>query len=120
MDEVTTEELAGRLGEAGVTIIDVRTPAEYEGVHGAPCDPRQGHVPGAVNLDLHELAAMTTGELHAVLGPPAGEVIAYCHSGNRSAVACTLLREAGYHARNYEGSWHAWARDPALPVEPST
>jgi thiosulfate/3-mercaptopyruvate sulfurtransferase len=45
------------------------------------------------------------------------EVIAYCHSGSRSQVAVAALRAVGFDARNYVGSWHAWARDPSLPAE---
>ena len=49
---------------------------------------------------------------------PGAEVIAYCHSGSRSAMAVEVLVAAGYDARNYPGSWHEWSRDPALPAEP--
>lgn len=44
-------------------------------------------------------------------------LIAYCHSGQRSALAVEILRAAGYEARNYRGSWHEWSRDPALPSD---
>jgi 3-mercaptopyruvate sulfurtransferase SseA len=29
-----------------------------------------------------------------------------------------VLREAGYDARNYTGSWHEWSRDLGLPASP--
>ena len=44
-------------------------------------------------------------------------MIAYCHSGSRSAMAVHVLTEAGYEARNYVGSWHEWSRSVELPVE---
>jgi 3-mercaptopyruvate sulfurtransferase SseA len=28
-----------------------------------------------------------------------------------------VLREAGYDARNYVGSWHEWSRDPSLEAQ---
>jgi thiosulfate/3-mercaptopyruvate sulfurtransferase len=116
--DVTTEELAGRLGEEGLVLLDVRSAAEYHGMMGAPCDPRHGHIPGALNIDVGDLLAMSVEEIRAAVGVPAGtEVIAYCHSGSRSAHAVLALRAAGYDARNYAGSWHAWSGDPSLPAE---
>lgn len=115
---MTTEEMASRLREGGLLVLDVRSAAEYAGLAGAPCDPRQGHLPGARNLDVNELLGMAAEELRDRIGDPAAvEVIAYCHSGNRSGLAVAVLRAAGYEARNYAGSWHAWSREPSLPIE---
>jgi len=117
---VTTEELAGRLGEPGLLVLDVRTPPEYAGTAGYPCDARGGHVPGALNLELSELLGLGDDELRERLGDPGEvDVVAYCHSGQRSAIAVSRLRTAGYDARNYVGSWHEWSADEALPVEPT-
>ena len=55
--DVTRDELAARLGEEGLTLLDVRTLGEYDGSAGYPCDARQGHIPGARHVDLQELLA---------------------------------------------------------------
>ena len=117
--DVTRDELASRIGEEGLVVIDVRTPAEFSGAGGYPCDPRQGHIPGARNLDVQLLAGLGRPEqVRAHIGAPEGtEIVAYCHSGSRSAIAVTILRRAGYEARNYVGSWHDWSRDPELPFD---
>ncbi len=118
LDDVTTQELAARLGEEGLVLLDVRSPGEFDGTGGYPCDPRQGHIPGARNLDVGVLVGMTAEQIRAWVGLVEGaEVIAYCHSGGRSAHAVAELRGAGYAARNYVGSWHAWAADASLPLE---
>jgi thiosulfate/3-mercaptopyruvate sulfurtransferase len=107
--DVTREELESRLGE--VALLDVRTPAEFTGEAGYPCDPRQGHIGGARNLPLSELLELSPEQIRELVGLPEGaEVVLYCHSGQRSAVAGDLLRAAGYDARNYVGSWHEWSR----------
>ena len=120
-DPVSTAELAERLGEQGLVVLDVRTAEEFAGLAVAPCDPRPGRIPGARRVGLDELFGAAAGGPDAVqklVGAESGaEVIAYCHSGSRSAVAVQLLAAAGYRARNYEGSWHEWSRDPELPAE---
>jgi thiosulfate/3-mercaptopyruvate sulfurtransferase len=114
--DIAVEELAQRLGD--VAIVDVRTAAEYDGSGGQACDPRQGHVPGARNLDVYRLMELAPEEVEAELGvEPGAEVVAYCHSGSRSAIAVQILRALGYDARNYVGSWHEWSRHDDLPVE---
>jgi thiosulfate/3-mercaptopyruvate sulfurtransferase len=115
------EELAGRLGDDAVRILDVRTDPEFGGKGGYPCDPRQGHIPGARHVHVQKLLAgpgqpRPADEVRALVGR-VQEVVAYCHSGSRSALATLALRTAGYSARNYAGSWHEWSRHPELPIE---
>ena len=118
MDDVTLDELRRRMVGDGLALLDVRTPLEYGGAVGAPCDPRQGHIPGARNLPLESILSCRSGEeVRALVRLPEGaEVVAYCHSGSRSAIAAQVLCGAGYAARNYAGSWHEWSRDLTLPV----
>jgi thiosulfate/3-mercaptopyruvate sulfurtransferase len=114
--DIDRDELERRLDE--VPILDVRTPAEFAGEAGYQCDPRQGHIRGARNLEVGELLARTPEEIRELVGLPDGsEIVAYCHSGSRSALAAEALRSAGYRARNYVGSWHEWSADPSLPSE---
>ena len=114
----TTEELVRRLAEPGLTLLDVRSEGEFSGELGYPCDARQGHLPGARHLEVGELLACGGGEaVRELVGLPAGsEIVAYCHSGSRSELAASVLRAAGYAARNYPGSWHEWSADPARPA----
>jgi thiosulfate/3-mercaptopyruvate sulfurtransferase len=119
----TRDELAARLHDPGLTLLDVRRPEEYTGRTGAPCDPRQGHIPGARNIEVSRLFAKAgvprpPAEIREIVDLEEGaDVVAYCHSGSRSALAMIALRAAGYRARNYVGSWHEWSRHPELPLE---
>ena len=116
MSDIALDELVSRLGD--VALVDVRHVSEFDGSGGKPCDPRQGHIPGARHLDLYELMAMSTSDVHEQLGlEPGAEVVAYCHSGSRSAIAAQALRSLGYDARNYFGSWHEWSRHDELAIE---
>lgn len=109
------DELASRLGE--VVVVDVRTRGEYDGSLGNACDPRRGHIPGARHLDVSRLAGLDPASIADELGVESGEIVAYCHSGARSAIATGILRALGYDARNYVGSWHEWSSREELPVE---
>jgi thiosulfate/3-mercaptopyruvate sulfurtransferase len=113
VEDVTLAELRERLGDEELTVLDVRTTLEFEGVAGAHCDPRQGHIPGALNVPLERiLECRSAADVRGVIGLPEGaEIVAYCHSGSRSRFAAEVLQGAGYKARNYVGSWHEWSRE---------
>ena len=66
-------------------LVDVRTPEEF----------RSGHLPGAINLPLDQLGAVPL--------PKGRPVFVYCHSGARSAQACSTLRAMGCQASNLGG-----------------
>lgn len=72
----------------GATIIDVRTPGEYQG----------GHIKGSINIPLDKLG----GQLKKINKDK--PVITCCASGMRSASAKRILQENGYEAHN-GGSW---------------
>ena len=109
------------LEDPAVQIVDVRREDEYSGKGGYPCDPRQGHIPGARNVEVSMLFAApgvpkSPEEVRALVDSDR-DLITYCHSGSRSGLAVVALRAAGYDARNYFGSWHEWSRHAELPME---
>jgi rhodanese-related sulfurtransferase len=84
---------ARRLVAAGARLVDVRSPEEFG----------NGHLPGAVNLPVHELDRRM-----AEVGPRDGELILYCRSGRRSAKAAALLRAHGFTKVHNLGPMTAW------------
>jgi rhodanese-related sulfurtransferase len=99
---ITPQEYTSRYvqGAEGHLLLDVRTAEEFA----------QGHIPGAVNISVQELG----DRLSEV--PRDEPVVVYCRSGNRSATAAQLLRDAGYTAVFDLGGIRAW-QDAGLPVE---
>ncbi len=73
-------------------LLDVRTVSEY----------REGHIPGADLIPLHEL----DGRIRKL--PKNREIICICRSGNRSKGATKQLLAAGYTAVNMKGGMRAW------------
>ena len=80
---LTPEEAKARLdsGDA-VTLLDVRTEAEYE----------ESHIPGAVCLPVESIGTQPP----ASLPDPDAEILVYCRSGRRSAQAAGTLAKLGY------------------------
>lgn len=81
------------------SLIDVRSPAEF----------REGHIPGAVNIDLESL----THRLQEI--PRDRPAIFYCRSGRRSEMAANFAAQAGYADVANLGGIIAWQRQ-GLPV----
>jgi len=89
--QIDVDELERRLAD-GATVLDVRTPDEYE----------QGHVPGAVHIPLQELPDRLTDV-------PAGDpLLVICQAGGRSQMACELLADEGRSVANVSGGTGRW------------
>ncbi len=73
---------AERVATDGVVVLDVRTPAEFA----------EGHLPGAVNIDVE--SGDFTSDI-AELDKDA-EYAIYCRSGNRSKVAMQTMADEGF------------------------
>jgi rhodanese-related sulfurtransferase len=82
-DEAVAEEGPSIVDQVeGATIVDVRTPAEFD----------DGHLEGAVNIDVQDASFdQRIAEL-----PTDGTYFVYCRSGNRSAAAVERMRELGF------------------------
>ena len=65
----------------GLVILDVRTPAEF----------REGHLPGAVNMDYFGGPFET--QIQSL--PKTAPVLLYCRTGNRSGSAYDIMTKAG-------------------------
>jgi thiosulfate/3-mercaptopyruvate sulfurtransferase len=122
--------------EAGGALVDVRSPAEFNGELLAPAAlpqegaQRPGHVPGAANIpwasavndDGRFKSADELIELYAAKGiTPDKDVIAYCRIGERSSHTWFVLHELlGFQrVRNYDGSWTEYGSLVGVPIEKS-
>jgi thiosulfate/3-mercaptopyruvate sulfurtransferase len=109
-DTIDADELAARLGEPGLVVVDARSPERYRG-EVEPIDPVAGRIPGAVNW-FHAEAADVPAEIAA-----AEEIVVYCGSGISACVDLLVLAWAGRRdAKLYPGSWSDWCRR-GLPAE---
>ena len=98
LDPARVRELSDA-GEA--ELIDVRRGYEFE----------EGHLPDARRIEVNEL----TGQAGSI--PKDRPVVFYCRTGNRSGLAATAFREAGYDAHNMAGGITAWV-EAGYELEP--
>ena len=59
-DTIEADELAARLGDARLTVVDARLPERYRG-EVEPIDPVAGRIPGAVNAPVPRRASRRAG-----------------------------------------------------------
>ena len=101
LEPVPAADLLQRAKQGLVTVLDVRPPEEFAA----------GHVPGAVNIPIHELAKRLA-EL-----PKRKEIVAYCRGPYclMSYDAVQLLRKKGLKARRLKDGLPEW-RMAGLPT----
>jgi thiosulfate/3-mercaptopyruvate sulfurtransferase len=127
------DDILPRLGDAGLALVDVRSPAEFNGEVIAPpgmteTAQRAGHIPGAASIPWAQTVRedgtfKSADELSALYEAkgvtPDKDVIAYCRIGERSSHTWFVLHELlGYRrVRNYDGSWTEWGSMVGVPIE---
>ena len=96
-EPVSRVDLAARMADGAVTILDVRPADEFAA----------GHIPGALNRTLTELGALLPD-----LAPDA-EIVAYCRGPYciYAHQAVAALRQRGFNARRLEGGLPEWRAD---------
>lgn len=99
--EWTVHELADKLDDKDLQILDVRGDGEWQ----------QGHIPGAKHIYVPHLAE-NLDELEKDK-----TTVVYCGSGYRASIAASVLQRNNFNSVvNIPGSWTAWKK-AGLPVE---
>jgi thiosulfate/3-mercaptopyruvate sulfurtransferase len=127
------DDILPRLGDQTLALVDVRSPAEFNGEIIAPpgmseTAQRAGHIPGAASIPwaqtVLEDGTFKSREDLANLYEAKGitsdkDVIAYCRIGERSSHSWFVLHELlGYkRVRNYDGSWTEYGSLIGVPIE---
>ena len=95
---------------AGTVIIDIRELAEFQ----------RGHIPGAVLIPrgLLEFEILPTlGRCGVSSAPEECDIVLYCGTGGRSALAAKSLDDMGFrNVRSMDGGIVAWA-EAKLPID---
>lgn len=124
----STDALKASLGTPDTAIVDTRSPGEYLGLR--PTALRNGHIPGAVNVDWtanfredNGIAVKqdrdTLRDLYRETGAtPDKQVTVYCASGMRASETFAVLRSLGYpRVALYVPGWNEWGNRDDTPVD---
>lgn len=99
-DVINIEKFKKYLKKEEVQLLDVRGVSEY----------RAGHIPGAE----HVFVGTLPDQLSKI--DKNKQVVVYCQSGDRAAIAYSLLRKHGYeNVKNYSGGMKEW-KEKGEPV----
>jgi thiosulfate/3-mercaptopyruvate sulfurtransferase len=118
---------------AGTALVDVRSPAEFNGEVIAPpgmteTAQRAGHIPGAASIPWAQAAnedgtfksAEELRQLYTSKGiTPDKAVVTYCRIGERSSHTWFVLKELlGFsNVKNYDGSWTEYGSVVGVPID---
>ncbi|MBM2323298.1 MULTISPECIES: ArsR/SmtB family transcription factor [Roseobacteraceae] len=96
-EPITRAELAARLADDSVTVLDVRPADEYAA----------GHIPGALNATLSEIDGVVS------MFDSTAEIVAYCRGPYcvYAHQAVAALRRHGLNARRLDGGLPEWRED---------
>jgi len=130
------DDILPRLDDPNLVLVDVRSPAEFNGEIIAPPNlpetaQRAGRIPGASSIPWAQTvredgtfkSRAEIEELYAAKGVTADkDIIAYCRIGERSSHSWFVLHELlGFErVRNYDGSWTEWGSMVGVPIERPT
>lgn len=94
---VDAEQFAREIEREEVQLVDVRTAEEFA----------EGHIPGAVNMDVNGVAF----EAQIATLDTERPVALYCRSGRRSKVAAEQVVKAGFEVVELDGGILSWTGD---------
>ncbi|TNF13802.1 MAG: rhodanese-like domain-containing protein, partial [Rhodobacteraceae bacterium] len=96
-EPINRDELAARLSEGSVTVLDVRPADEFA----------DAHIPGALNMAVTELDKFLTDLDRNT------EIVAYCRGPYcvYAHQAVAFLRKNGFNARRLDGGLPEWRED---------
>lgn len=127
---IEKDRVLARLDDPEWTLIDTRSADEYSGKRQKEGAQAAGRIPGSINIDwaeaVHYHKDMTFRSVEDLRKKyrrlpkdPGQPIIAYCHSGVRSAHTSFVLTQLlGYdQVHNYDGSWLEWSTFAGAPIE---
>ena len=123
---VDLDDVLSQIGDSDSIVWDARALEEYTGTKVTAL--KNGHIPGAVNLDWLELIDHDSNlrlkpldilkrELESLGIDNNKKIITHCQTHHRSGLSYLVGKILGLDIKAYDGSWSEWGNHPDTPVE---
>jgi len=123
---ISKDQVLASIDDAGSIVWDARAPEEFNGTKMTAL--RNGHIPGAANLnwlDLqdreNDLRLKPLAEIEQRLRELGiskdKKIITHCQTHHRSGLTYLVGKALGYNIKAYDGSWSEWGNDTTVPIE---
>ena len=123
---ITKEHVLAQISDSNSMIWDARAADEFNG--SKITAQRNGHIPGAVNLNWLDLQDMDNdrrlkpmSEIERLLMQQGiskdKHIITHCQTHHRSGLTYLVGKALGYDISAYDGSWSEWGNDANTPIE---
>ncbi|MEC8949659.1 MAG: rhodanese-like domain-containing protein [Pseudomonadota bacterium] len=120
------EDVLNQIGDASSIVWDARDAEEFAGTKVTAI--KNGHIPGAVNMDWLNLMDCDRNlrlksldvlerELESLGINKHKKIITHCQTHHRSGLSYLVGKMLGFDIKAYDGSWSEWGNHPNTPVE---
>lgn len=122
---VSLPKVKQQIGNGSSIVWDARGSDEYAGTKVTAL--RNGHIPGAVNLDWLDLMDRHNAlrlrplpelekHLHSLGIAADKQIITHCHTHHRSGLTYLVGKALGMNIKAYDGSWSEWGNQTDTPI----
>lgn len=123
---VSKDDVLASIDDVESIVWDARAIEEFNGTKVTAL--RNGHIPGAANLNWLDLQdpendlrikplSKIERRLKKLGISKDKKVITHCQTHHRSGLSYLVGKALGYDIRAYDGSWSEWGNDPDVPIE---
>ena len=120
------EDVLNQIGDASAIVWDARDAEEFAGTKVTAI--KNGHIPGAVNMDWLNLMDRDRNlrlksldvlerELESLGINKHKKIITHCQTHHRSGLSYLVGKMLGFDIKAYDGSWSEWGNHPNTPIE---